>query len=270
MLSSTVFLGCGREAEESPPTTTLSYLGLSAFSALSPNFPCDEYLKELNKSPRPIMSVLWGTFGDDLTCIAKFIEENHDRDHAVEIHFSNERCRAWGRCFEGEVFPDLDTDEYNELLSDGGSLAYNVLIGRAFEITLTANTLGNFNTKWFLSTGLEDSYSPKAYEYLYNVLKSIWPYGFIRTPLKDGFHHEFVERHSLSAECTEETFASNDGVGIAPGEVEFYRENHSDCKGTILWTCGLQGICGEFVSPRDRTFELSSDDVLMWDVFLGR
>ncbi len=235
---------------------------------MSDRFPCKDYLAQVNLSPAPLMPVLWGTFGFDLTCIASFIESNHDRPHAVEIHFSNERCRFHERCAEGELLGQLGTKEYNDALEAETGWVLEAIKDRAEALGKVLEALKGPLTTIFITTGLEDLYTDRAFGIIYNELAKVLPYEIVRSPVDHMSRPHSLELHGLQSPCTETTFASNDGDAVSLQGARLYRELHRDCKATILWTCDLQGACGDFIKPADRTFEFNPGNVAIWEAFL--
>lgn len=263
---------CGRQEKFSHEDPR--WIGLSGFAGLAGDrFPCNQYLEELKRSPAPIFSVLYGTFGNDWACVAEFIEQNKDRPHAVEVHFSNERCRFWGRCFEGELLSNLNTESYNHALESKDRVIIGAIQSRMYEILMMLQILGQRSefTHWILSTGLEDSYSSKAAEQIYTTLKSLWPYELIRSPV-DHLPSGIIpnELHGIQVECQPGGFASNDGntISTTPG-LRAYVQSTSACAGVILWQPRAQGVDDEFTRPADRSFSISADDILIWHEFLN-
>lgn len=270
LLSSLIAVGCGGEADKD--LISPHFVGLSAFSAMNESFPCDDYLKELNKSPRPIMPVLYGTFGFDWSCIDKFIQQNRSRPHAVQIHLSNERCRYYERCEAGELEGDLDTIDYNYLLEIKTGWLLQKITARVQTIYQVLSSLmikHKANTDLFLSTGLEDLYSQNAYNVIYETIRSSWPYEIIRVPLQNNHHHDLVEYHGVSVPCNDTTFASNDGAVLSVSGSAGFAAQHRECKATILWLPSLQGITNEFTKPLDRVFRFHFGDIDQWEAFLN-
>ena len=248
-------------------------MGLSAFAALNKAFPCDQYLELIKESPAPVMPVLYGTFGKDWSCVLNFIEQNKERHHAIEIHFSNERCRYWGRCFEGELLPSLDTDGYNQALEHKDPIILNAIRGRMYEILLMIQAVLPIspNTHWILTTGLEDSYSEKAALQIYDTIKTLWPYELRRSPVNPNTSFPYLlELHGVQVDCATAPIVSNDGDPIeSTSGLRSYVQEHKLCEGLILWQSRAQGITDKFIKPNDRNFSFDSYDVLMWYEFLN-
>lgn len=248
-------------------------MGLSAFAALNKAFPCDQYLELIKESPAPIMPVLYGTFGDNWECVAKFIEQNKTRPHAVEIHFSNERCRYWGRCYDGELLKDLDTESYNFALAAKDGAVIATIQARMYEILMVVQMLSSISpaTNWILTTGLEDSYSDEAALQIYDTIHTIWPYELRRSPVNANvlFSHP-LELHGVQVDCATPAIVSNDGDPIeSTSGLRSYVQEHKLCEGLILWQSRAQGITDEFIKPNDRSFGFDDYDILMWHEFLN-
>ncbi len=100
------------------------YVGLSAFAAMNPSFPCNDWLGTLQEGTRrvskPAMAIVWGTFGSNGACVQRFLTQNRDRPHLLEIHFSNQTCLKYRRCATGELLIRNDNkqpagvDDFNQ------------------------------------------------------------------------------------------------------------------------------------------------------------
>lgn len=94
-----------------PSTGLAQYVGLSAFAARNPNFPCDAYLNTVSNARCPAMSVVWGVFGTDDTCVVRFLDALKDRPHLLQIHPWNNVALRNRTTEPGQVFhgPTLTT-----------------------------------------------------------------------------------------------------------------------------------------------------------------
>ena len=264
-----LLVGCGRGAVQTEPLTFPRFVGLSAFSGLSYDFPCSEYIQAMSKVPNPIMPVVYGTFGTDFSCVSNFIQLQ--KESIVEIHFSNEACRRNNRCYEGEFAAELPVKGYNAALEENDPAILHAIRLRLIDLVAVAVSLSDVNpaVTWILSTGLEDQFTPLAYSNLHAEIARSWPYEIIRSPLDDNaLGSSLTEHHGVQVPCNTTTIASNDGDPLNVSESAAFATNHRDCKATILWQSNLQGISGEFTRPRDRTFRITSEDNLAWEAFL--
>ena len=78
-----------------------STVGMAFYSIQNKTFPCEKALKVYDGIKKPALMFLWGTFGDNLSCVEKFVDlpQKHKE---VYIHFSNECCRRNRTCKKGE------------------------------------------------------------------------------------------------------------------------------------------------------------------------
>lgn len=149
------FLSCNANPKrEEGPTR---YIGLSAFAALNSSFPCDTFLASLNKSPAPAMAILLNTFGSDWSCVNKFLSENSNKPHLLEIHFSNEACRRNNRCGSEEFLSGLTVNEYNQVLSDEISSVAPKIARKILDVHSRIESNISPKTRLILSLGLEDN-----------------------------------------------------------------------------------------------------------------
>lgn len=248
-----------------PNDCSAQYVGVSAFAAMSPQFPCDRYLAMVNQSEMPAMAVLWGTFGDDTSCIRKFIESNKHRYHLIEIHFSDETCRRNRNCFEGSFFGTQSVSEYNRRLEQG-DLDLLVAIGhRITDIRNFVDPVGTEFTTFVLSTGLEDNYSCRAYENLSTFLRLFWPYVQLRNPgnraQKCFRNGDYYEVHGYKSRCRGGAlFKNEDGTTSSLARSRTFVGDL--CVASFVWRAKHQGrFGGRFVAPKLRRFEIPDADI---------
>ena len=65
-----------------------STVGMAFYSIQNKTFPCERALKIYDDVKKPALMFLWGTFGDDLNCVRKFIELPQEKKE-IYIHISN-------------------------------------------------------------------------------------------------------------------------------------------------------------------------------------
>lgn len=257
--------GAGKDVENQP-----TYLGISAFAIMNPGFPCEAFLETARKVDAPALSFLWGTFGSNPSCIQKWVNENKDKPHLIQIHFSNEVCRKKGNCRGGEFFGELTPSEYDAFIVLGPPRFQLELRHRVNRIKALIQSVANENTLVILSMGLEDQYSYIAANILHQYLKEQWPYEISRNPLDHSdppvaLVHELhgVQLPNLSRpNC----IANLDGVSISTGEDNYlpsitpegfsdFIRNNCECRAVFGWNAASQGIQGgTFVAPMDRKF----------------
>lgn len=246
------------------------YTGLSAFAAMHPRFPCDRYLSIVNRSPAPAMSVLWGTFGTDPSCVERFLASNSHRPHLLQIHFSNENCRKHGICREGEILAGVSPRGYDHLLITYDFFTYLAIQQRVIDIFVFTELRRNPHTTLVLSTGLEDQYSQVAYLRLSAYLHAPghWPHIINRNPLggRRNIHGDFLERHGESARCLKGiNIVNEDGSDQSTSESRKFLSRTRNCFARFLWRKTHQGrskASGRInTPPRNRNFEISERDV---------
>lgn len=208
------------------------------------------------------MSVLWGTFGGDTSCIVRFLESNKDRPHLLQIHLSNESCRRNGNCKEGELRGDLSRRSYSAALEAGDLATYQQIAARMTEIRNLVEQTKNSNTTLVLSTGLEDNYSPKAYSNLRAFLAGYWPYLFSRSGRAQA-PGDLLERHGTNAKCKGEvTIVNEDGDNPSARQSRRFLQRNRACFARFLWRSAHQGRKrNRWSTPLSRTFEISDRDI---------
>lgn len=249
------------------------YVGLSAFAANNPNFPCDRYLQISEASKYPAMAILWGTFGEDYTCLKRFTEKFKDRYHLVQIHFSNETCRPprANNCGTNDLYPWVDVPNWNRLLEEHEAFTYQAVADRLANIRFVAEAVGNYHTTFLLSTGLEDNYTWPAYVELYQFIRARWPYLMVRNAVggnDNGKYYldSFRERHRGGAVCGASVHVVNeDGTAdqTTGDSIRFVRKNGGRCLATFVWRPRHQGRSGNFrfLPPEERNFEITDSDL---------
>lgn len=223
-------------------------LGLSAFAASSPRFPCAKYLRQVNKSRYPIMPVLWGTFGADIKCINRFIKTNAHRPHIVEVHLQNGPCEFNSRCGPYER-----------------SYAHNY-------IDLMGKVRPLAKTSLWLSPVLEDRLTPEQFEIAVHFLENYtldqpW-ISRVRSPIgpRPIPHGWLKEAHGTDKSNADIT--NNDGTVVFLDTMQKFHSQHDNDRALILWTPDLQGVSKRFVDPRKRQFQLTMHTKVLWNKLL--
>jgi hypothetical protein len=241
------------------------YKGFSAYAAMHERFPCSRYLQLAGMSERPVMAVLYGTFGRNSSCIKRFAHKFRNKPHLIEIHPTNETCRHAPRiCLKGEVFKNLRVQEYNGLLEAMPEYAKVKLLVRLKRI-VDITALGNSFTTWVLSTGLEDSFTRKAYENIVSLYRENWPFLIARSSTSDVAYTrgaDFNELHTATARFGKKPCIWNqDGLSGGQLQAASLFERFANCDVLIGWTERSQGIGKVWTYPRKRSFELSNSDI---------
>lgn len=246
-----------------PLPVDAQFVGVSSLAAMSPRFPCEAFLATSDFSRRPAMVILWGTFGDDLTCAARFTERYKDKPHFIEIHFSNETCRRNGNCAAGELRPDLNRTAYSKALERRDPSVLLAVHDRVRNIRAGVEAIRNANTFLALSSGLEDNYSAAGFIALVQELQPEWPYLIVRSGSR--FLTFPTERHGLGAKCGGTTIIANvdGGRGSRAQERKFLRVNAGACLASFLWRAEQQGrIRNRWSPPASRDFIWTASDVI--------
>lgn len=287
------FIGCGSGGSnssseepipEAPPTRAQYYDGVAMLAAMLPAFnapdaagrtPCDKALEMLDATESPALAVLWGTFGDDLTCLKKFTEKLADRPHLLEIHLSNETCRRNGICRQEELFPGLSWEQYNTELERENPAVKARIETRLAGINSRLNGITQPTTLVALSLGLENHFTRRALEVLVSWVRPQWQGPIINNPVDYGALEtggaDYLEKHAPrnvfgGAPC----MVSEDGL-YHDGEdsLEFF-DYHRFCAVRLAWRPEWQGR-EEGVAPtppKTRTPEIKDADIaIIQEVF---
>lgn len=229
-------------AEASYFTGVMALAGLAPDCASSPEdpycFPCDALLATLDFAPQPATAVVDGTFGDDWSCMARLAARYWDKPHLIEVHLTNETCRDHGLCFEGELFPQFNADQWNEVIAEKNKYALQAIADRLQNISATLYAIRNQNTYVILSLGLEERYSAAARAVLYPFIRDRWPHGpIVWSAAPAGA--VLQERHGRNAKnafiCTE------DGDVQSVKQSRKFRDQTKDCFVSMFWRPEHQG-----------------------------
>jgi hypothetical protein len=249
-----------------PVAAEAQFKGIDFLSGMSKDFPCDPALAQLNRAKAPIFGTLYGTFGEEWTCLSKFTDSNRHRPHAIKINITNETCKP-GRgkgCYDGEIYPHATVKQYNRWLEEVNPHLYYELAVRAWTIKNGIDAIANENTSVILGTGLEDNYTFKAYTALSNFLRAIWPYGLYRNPghkSKPGVHYrDFKEVHGAKRSCSQTAqIKSQDGE---QGNLKTNRKYLADskCFAALFWHGDHQGRVNNKPTkpPKQRVHKLTN------------
>ncbi len=244
--------------------------GVSYLALMHPDFPCREALKVFRGVEAPALSLLWGTFGRDLSCYRRFISRHPDA--TVIIHFSNEACRRWGRCKAGELFKPFSIAKYNRRLISRPNRLRRRLNLRLAAIKRAIAMEGSGRARIILSAGLEDNLSCKAVKSLVKILREGWGYEILRNPMADTRRcgADLLELHGPKPNPHADVW-SNDGINLYTSAAdrteyrpdvdarEMLTSSARKRAGTALllyWFATSQGLSGgtQFIAPRQRSF----------------
>ena len=157
-----------------------STVGMAFYSIQNKTFPCERALKVYDNVKKPALMFLWGTFGDDLNCVRKFIELPQKKKE-IYIHISNECCRRNRTCKNGELLKEHSVAGLNNLIKLRNEKVKKAYQNRLNKIIKFIENYKNEDITWYVSTGLEDNYSFNAKKIVFNWLKN----GKNKSELKD-------------------------------------------------------------------------------------
>jgi hypothetical protein len=257
-----------------PSIASAQYVGLSAFAARNSRFPCDAMLNIVANARYPAISVLWDSFGDDNTCLIRFLTAFRDRPHLIQIHpWNNVALR--NRSTEPQmVFHRLSKDRFNRLLEARDPGTIFALQTRLAEMVNFVNAHGSIHTQCLISTGLEDNYTPKAFETAALVVRSVWPYLINRNPVggrggKQGMVW-FLERHGRSPHAE---VVNEDGAVNSLAQTKRILDGNKGALARFVWRPDHQGRVhdNKATYPRaNREFEISARDERELGALLSR
>lgn len=243
------------------------YVGLSSYAAMSPKFPCDRFIAIQQCAKYPAMTVLWGAFGNDTSCIVKFVNTFKDRPHLLEVHFSNESGRYTG--LGPDFLPWMSVRDYNWNLENWNNITYQAVEDRLTSIIYLYNTIGTANTQSMLSTGLEDRFTAQAHFNLAYFIKRRWPWLLVRSTVvaRDTIPGEYIERHGSKYSCAGGFWVLNQDSSSNPSKTtnnSFLRRNTPNlCLGLFFWNSKHQGRIGSYkhLPLSDRNFTIPDSDL---------
>lgn len=148
----------------------LADTGLAAYPLLSPKYPCDDFLETFTDAPIKRTVFLDGTFGNDKTCLKRFLKLPGKK--LVEIHISNESGRRRFQLGVNDFLPNLTPIEYNRYWE----LKLPIVV-RPFERKVRSwqNFVKTYpKVTWLMSEGLESNGSILAAVNRINTIKKYW------------------------------------------------------------------------------------------------
>lgn len=245
---------------------------------MHPGFPCERTIDLLKETKIKNISVLWGTFGHDKTCLDRILSETEVS--SVLIHPTNETCRR-RECFAGEVFKNYGPSDYEDLIKSDWKTVRKKLRKRLTRIK--AYIKKNPDVKFFLSTGLEDNFTLETYGIIDSYYRRIMK-GYVRKVIRNPIGIQPYRRFGLfhgpenlcrGADC----WYSNDGIGIRgidrnyPGSIinrpELQRQLQKSR--SYLWWGKIQGLAGDWIRPCNRNFRFSrTDSRLIKEILNGK
>lgn len=251
------------------------YVGLSAFGSGATHslearepFACNKYLAIAVRPRYPAMSILPGTFGDDLWCPLWFMAALSERAHLVQVHFSNESGRKKHNLGAGEFLPHLSVDAYSRALEQGDPVVAAAVVARVQGLAAFFKMFANENTAIILSLGLEDKLTSAAAAKLTALIRPHWPYGINRNPLGSTRYlagADYFEKHG-DAKCDGLiSIVNQDGAVRSLKQTRKWLAKNASCLVRLVWRPEHQGrtASGKSVYPRRaRRFHISDRDVI--------
>jgi lysophospholipase L1-like esterase len=260
-------------------------VGVAYFSILSPRFPCAEALAVFETGTDPALAALWGTFGKDTSCLAQWFKTAPEKRHTLEIHPWNGPCIRNKRCEAHEVGAGLSIKEFNRRIEQGDEGLVRAMTERVREIRGSVEKLARPSDEMILSTGLEDNYSPAAFEKVVRLVKENWPYKIVRNPVGNLRNEpyggaDYIELHGSDPvfDANDKCIANLDGTdidfphrpGVEPQPIswqqarEYVARYSKQCHLTFVWSGAWQGLFGgSFQPPSARSFKVDARDVTM-------
>ncbi len=251
------------------------YRGVMSLGASSPRYPCSSLLSILESSPNPAMSILPRVFGDDLSCVFRFMRKFSDRDHVVVIYGEDATGRRNRRQYRGAWLRGVSVGEVNEKLgrNDISTLRSYERHVQAFLPHIVA--AANERTRLVLVPSLEDNFTSRAWRNLSKHIKRFWPYQIARNSVNDRVMYigetEGVDRHTTDrALCLRNKLCvvSNDGTYLSASRVVSWFKRNSGAHVVMFWhpecSNGRKRITDtkfSFSPPRGRKFSCSGDYV---------
>lgn len=250
--------------------TRKPFVGFSSFAAMNPNYPCSRFLQISKSSNKPAMSILLSTFGNDLSCVQRFLEQNSRASHLLQVHLTNETCRrARGRCTNDEIKPIWGTDRYNLELEKANPILKKEIQARTRFVIDKIIPLTNSKTTLMVTTGLEDNFTYDAYLNVQKWIKQAGYSGYlVRNPLSDfctrdrGAH--LCELHSTISFWDRTPCIFNvDGNNLSAREQLVYLRKFRFCHALFFWEPVSQGrdFGQPFSPPKSRSFNLPTSTV---------
>lgn len=252
----------------------VQYKGVSSYAILSPRYPCSQLLRIVRKVVHPGINALYGTFGINASCLSRIERVISNRPNLLEIFFSNEVCRRNGRCYAGELFPNLSVASFNRKLEDQDPTILPAIAQRYDSIDRLLNKVRGPNTQVLISF-LEDNFTDEAYVNFTRILRGLgYQDGFSRNPVAPSRDHvvsDAIELHGLEPSTGSgihtQLIANNDGeVGRGPGaECGAFVRRFPGALARFIWDREGQGYTvDKFTLPRDRHFRLSQSRVVAY------
>jgi hypothetical protein len=264
-------------------------VGISAFQILSKHWTvsqCRTLVNYLKNTDSPATSILWGSFGSDLSCLNHIIKisKRSPKHWWVQIHLSNEAGRRNKRLTNLDLLPELSVLEYNRALEEKNENVIRAIIKQIKEIRKITDK--NQHITWNLSLGLESNFTRKAAKKIYKIVQFNWPYDISYSSIfNDKLNGAVRELHGygstkkLGGNC----IRNGDGTSIINLEsngvgrnysVHEIRKWYNKCRESacvcLFWANRWQGILSKkFIRPDRRNFIFRDEDINLVNRIIG-
>lgn len=213
---------------------------------------CTTALHTFDGIKRPALAFLWGSFGTDLSCVKRFIQQTQGRHGTVLVYAYNDTCdRLARRCTKEDKPKDFTA--------------------RVKEIRRFVNYASARGVKVIVTVGLEDDLPKREYSRRVAAMRKHLPVPLSRNPFSGAggtVGVDYYESHRLQrCESALPCVLTNDGYDISLGNgyrttgdpisISALRSSIKRIKGSysyvLLWWRSAQGNSRGFVEPRKRT-----------------
>lgn len=246
-------------------STAQNNLGMAYYGMMSSRWPCEESLKVFDNIPVPRISTLYNTFGDDWSCIDRFLSLPGRK--VFEIHLINDVCPKYPRCGNYEFFAGQKTRDSTKLI-----LKENPQFFRRFEEYAVSikNHLDPFcsgDTECLISPFLESPRSDEEGRIIVEKTRNIFAdtkYKILWSPLspKTAASADFLEGHGGAPPVNPPCIVSLDGTDISEVDVDSYGKRFAECHSNFLWTYTFNLLLPKegWKDPRERTTVPSTEE----------
>jgi hypothetical protein len=237
--------------------TRASYaeVNLAVYGLQSPFWNCAATLSALSGAENIGVSVLWNTFGKNLGCFSRILENPHTT--TVQLHLINEVCAKHRRCGKYEFLRTNNLRRY-ELKLKRRSQGLLLRLRRYFIPAARAVSTRRPGVRCLLSPGLESMLSPRAARPLFELAQELFPgcdlvwnpsgASQFRRRRIPGTLYEF---HGASPGAVD--IANLDGDELSLVEMAHFLKRTRRASHSFLWAGCMNGIRSRrFVDPRSR------------------
>lgn len=224
-------------------------IDLSPYAIMNDTFDCERFFSETESKPFAI-SFLWGSFGDNTTCLEKVFKEKKLK--LFEIHSMNHWCLRDGVCDKDRELYDGTPFRFEQLLINREGWLMQRIIKRLEEIRrfLDANPT---DAQCFISSGLETQLPAMVNDRIINAITAILPqcktvYNPIFQTSEKGLA-DYIEIHGETSPMEAPCIANTDGIEFDEIDQEIFFEFNKHCDAQFRWNKRDNCIKGEFFIP---------------------